>query len=1029
MSNNKEHTNLLFKKPISLRLAAALGMAVPSSVLLLIFASGIPLTIWYLNDTSNTILLIVLIVVFSLLTIIFGLTLYFGIKVNIEVFYRGIYQVTKENYKNLTDSSKELENYGSSFVVINEVDELNKAVEDLRVQLADTEFLNFSDGYKNIPLTYIDEEKHIVTFKSFKDNLIPIINSAQSFRNAIIEIYYQMDHDTLTREEINRVFNYAMGLFKEYDNVLYFANTDDNKGIFVYLPNFDTLSCIHEQLFTLMKTLSISKKTFDGLVTIPARFSLVAYPYSDVNEIFSDLRYAKRQGKVINFYIPERLSDVSNHRILQSSMSLNMMTKILKTLHDLPLSVSEHEANLAKIDTTFKLLAKHLNVDCAGIVGISNTHRGYDSLVHVENGNNDYFDRGKIVDYEILKVFNEVRDEDNSYYFSHRRHIHPSLAKILDKINITSGFYNMILDRGKMMGMCYFFNENGREFHINSYIREALYVVTARLGEYIVNIQREMTFSETFLEINSTLQASNTALYRVNPETYELTSFSQHLPTLFPNVKWGEKCHKVLYSLDEPCKNCPIATEKKMVSETESGSRIETSLSVNVKNTYLRRMFVRLLETNEAVEDRFDRDLLINSYLSLVISMGNNYRINAHGYLLLLNMDNLEDMVVRHGSEGALFLERGFLQRLKEKGIRRENIFHFSNYTVAILLPEVGQANVVNIIESIYEASKEDYIYNESHNTFNVTYLPIPYPMGYSTAEEFIKFAWKFKDSNNYAPNKDFIYFADSDYSRSASRKRFMLSVIDDQFGNKTFSVLLQPMVRAGSKAIFGAELLLRIADDYRKIVFNADELVKVAAENGKISLISNALIEYIGNLYQQFGLTAFKVYGFHRLTINTDFSYFSDPNFFETIYSLINTYHFPKEFLGFEITEKEVFSHLDEFKKLSRSLHQRIALICDQYSGQFLSVDVLKELNFDEIKIGRYLVNGIDIDKNKYQTIKDLVSVALERNVKVALVGVENSDQYALLRDISKDIALQGYHFYKPLDKNSFIEALRQNK
>ncbi len=1028
MSNKQEHNNLLFKKPISLKVAAVLGVAIPFVVLITIFAVGVPLTFFYLKE-PNTILLVVLISVISVLFVLFGLTVYFGVKIALEVFYRGIYSVTKENYKNLTNSSKSLEKYTSNFVSINEVDELNKAIDELKVQLHDTEFLNFSNGYKNIPLDFLDKERNIVSLESFKENLVPIINSAQAFRNAVIEIYYQMDHDTLTKEETNRVISYAISLFKEYENVLYIINDDEKKGIYVYLPNFDTLSCLHEQLFTLMKTLSISKKTYDGLVTIPARFSLVAYPYSDVNEIFSDLRYAKRQGKVINFYIPNRLSDTANSKILQSSMSLNVMTKILKCLHDLPLSVADHESNLEKIETTFKLLAKHLNIDCAGIVSISNRHRGYDSIIHVENGNNTYFDRGKIVEYEILKVFSEVREEDGSYYFSTRKHTNPSLARILDKINITSGFYNMILDRGKLMGMCYFFNENGRELRINSYIREALYVVTSRLGEYILNIQREMTFSETFLEINSTLQASNTALYRVNPESYELTSFSQHMPTLFPNIKWGEKCYKVLYGLDAPCKDCPILTEKKKVSEIESGSRIETSLSVNVKNTYLRRMFIRLLENNEAVEDRFDRDLLINSYLSLVISMGNYYKVNSHGYLLLLNIDNLEELITKYGSEGALFLERGFLQRLKEKGIRRDNIFHFSNYTVAILLPEVGQANVVNIIESIYEASKEDYIYNETHNSFNITYLPIPYPMGYSTAEEFIKFAWKFKDSGNYASNKDFIYFADSDYSRSASRKRFMLSVIDDQFGNKTFSVLLQPMVKAGTKAIFGAELLLRIADDYRKIVFNADELVKVAAENGKISLISNALIEYIGNLYQQFGLTAFKVYGFHRLTINTDFSYFSDPNFFETIYSLINTYHFPKEFLGFEITEKEVFDHLDEFKKLSKSLHQRIALICDQYSGSFLSVDVLKELGFSEIKIGRYLVNGIDTDKNKYQTIKDLADVALSRGVKVALVGVENSDQYALLRDISKDIALQGYHFYKPLDKSTFIEALRQNK
>ena len=42
---------------------------------------------------------------------------------------------------------------------------------------------------------------------------------------------------------------------------------------------------------------------------------------------------------------------------------------------------------------------------------------------------------------------------------------------------------------------------------------------------------------------------------------------------------------------------------------------------------------------------------------------------------------------------------------------------------------------------------------------------------------------------------------------------------------------------------------------------------------------------------------------------------------------------------------------------------------------------------------------------------------------------SVENADQYLLIKDISKNTNVQGYYFYRPLDKVKFIEELRKNK
>ena len=162
---------------------------------------------------------------------------------------------------------------------------------------------------------------------------------------------------------------------------------------------------------------------------------------------------------------------------------------------------------------------------------------------------------------------------------------------------------------------------------------------------------------------------------------------------------------------------------------------------------------------------------------------------------------------------------------------------------------------------------------------------------------------------------------------------------------------------------------------------------------------------------------------------MNTDFSYFDDPDFFQTIFNLFDEYHLPKDFLGFEITEKEIYTHLSEFKKVAKGiLNHHIVLICDQYSGEYLSMDVLKELGFIEIKIGRYLVGDIEVNPKHLNEITSIDKLAQEHGLHVTFVGVENADQYILIRDMDKRCNCQGYHFYKPLDDYHLIEEVRKN-
>ena len=155
------------------------------------------------------------------------------------------------------------------------------------------------------------------------------------------------------------------------------------------------------------------------------------------------------------------------------------------------------------------------------------------------------------------------------------------------------------------------------------------------------------------------------------------------------------------------------------------------------------------------------------------------------------------------------------------------------------------------------------------------------------------------------------------------------------------------------------------------------------------------------------------------------EFSGSRDKNF-----DLFNNYHLPRDFLGFEITEREIYSHLDQFKNIAKGiLNHHIALIVDQYSGEYLSLDQVQSLGFTEIKIGRSLVGDIEVNPKHLAEITSLDKLAQEHDMRITFVGVENSDQYVMLKDMDKRCNCQGYHFYRPLDDYKLIEELRKNK
>ncbi len=945
------------------------------------------------------------------------------------LFYDDIFVKSSENMDKMLFNRDDLVLYDADKYV--EVSQVNAKVRMLNETLSHTTILANPPDYSALKLDYLSKERHILTNDSIHRYLDQIIYDSQSYRNVLLQAYYEFDiGQQMNSDEEDKVYRLLDEAFQDYPKRL-FAPTKSKDGVYLYLPRIDSMRNILEKTQTMMNQASLMRENLNGaLSNLPIHFAIICFPYSNIDEMFADIQFAKRMGKVTNVYLPMRtnnLTDISN-LVHHEAVNLNYVNRLLSLFSSL--DVSKKGSDVKKdIETNLQFFLAYMRIDQGGMILLDDSDKTF-KVEFQEGVDNVGFVKGQDVEEHFIRDLESILDDDHTYYAATRKNLSPMIAEAADRNGMTSSFFYAFYDGdGNLRGILYFHNYQGN-LVLDTYMREALVMICSKIGDYYVAKASQRRLLEEQRVNASLLKLSDYGTYKINPSNYELIEFSSSIfDSCGGKVNPGDVCHKALYGLDNPCENCPLKTSRKMKS-TLGQYVVETSLTLNEANRLNTQkiLLTRRIQNadNEFLDEPYDTNLLVNSYYMLTLSMKNAYILSSRGYVLLLKIDNQMDLVSKYGSEAFSQALRVFAKKITEFETIN-NVYFYKPDTLAILLTGYGQIDCVNECEAIYDLSQNAF-FSDANDVFRITYLPVSYPQGYPSHADFLRHCEDFYFSKKYESGKDYIFFDESDYTRPASANAFMLSVIDDKFRNKDFTVNLQPLVETTSKKIMGAELLLRLSDEYRKINFDTDKLIKVAAKNGKINLISSALLDYVSNLYSQYGNSIFRMYGFKRLTINTDSSYLADSTLPDQVKALYENYHLPKYFLGFEINEKDIYDHFADMKKFIQTLSNLgVKFIVDRYTGEYLSFSRLKELHLDEIKIDRAYTRYIDSDKSKYTMVRSLLEEAKLSEVKVGLIGVENMEQYKIIKEINEDTYLQGYAFFKPLEKQALVETLKK--
>ena len=921
-----------------------------------------------------------------------------------NTIYGPVLPLVDSNLNKLTQNKKNLYALENKENFI-EYERINKMFEALKNKYDSQTFITSDISYESIPLEYIDKEQGIVSYDSLMKNIEKVVGSSKHYMNALINIHYDVTEkvqNKILRAKLNKVLagiSYPLRLA---------AVDNERKGFVVYVPCFDSIRQLEEEIEYLIKDLSIiGKHNYEKKIT-SANVAVVIYPYSSVENIVVDLVKASKSKKAINIYLPNKELGM-NDNLLDAGRNINSITQVIEQASALDARHEYREANQKTVSKLISLMRDYYAFDGAGIVLYNESHKQY----RLEFSYGEMFFRNdEAVDPTFIANLDIHRDYNGSYYFSNRNHSHSDIAGFLDYYHIASGEFFPLTISGKVNGVLYFLNKD-KEIYYDSYLKENLFIFGSLICSYISKVASESNAEVASKRFKDVLRFSSTMLYSVDKDDYTLSYVSDSLRQEI-KAEIGEKCYKALYKKDKPCAKCPLVTLKHMV-DVLGKHKYDSRVVFKSSDDQLAHIALVPLAKDDVSLDRFDHDYLIPSSKSLIDALTNEYITSNNGYLSFFMICNFDELLKEHKEQGYMDIQKKYLEELEKEGF---SMYYIKANVFALIAPNADAGKIAKIIQQVHMISKA--------NGLDVCYLCKSYPGSSSNANELFKASNKLVTGFKFNEHVNEICIPEEKYFRLADHDEYILDIITKGVEGQSLGVNYTPVLMNSDRLIHAVEMTLNAKDPYTKEAVNNSEALDLLSKEGKIGYLTLGYLSMLDKVLGKYGYGFFVSNNVSNVIIHTDFSFFKPENF-EVIKSLITSHQLSKGFIRLEIFERDLNEHLEEYKPMLKLAKEAGAsLSVGRYIAFYLKQNELASMGVDEVKIDTSLSGIVNGSQEALDKVLDLWKVAVKSHLKVAFEGIINREQSELIHLDEADSKVQGNYFFEPVEIEEFIKVVK---
>ncbi|MBY2478652.1 bifunctional diguanylate cyclase/phosphodiesterase [Clostridioides difficile] len=267
--------------------------------------------------------------------------------------------------------------------------------------------------------------------------------------------------------------------------------------------------------------------------------------------------------------------------------------------------------------------------------------------------------------------------------------------------------------------------------------------------------------------------------------------------------------------------------------------------------------------------------------------------------------------------------------------------------------------------------------------------------------------------------------FYDETIRNDALEEKQMEREMEYALEDGQFQVYLQPKYNLKINKIVGAEALVRWVHPEKGII-PPIKFISLFEKNGFIIKLDMYVWEQACFLIKKWIDSGEEPV---PISVNVSRLHLHNPHFREIVLTLIEKYNIPISFLELELTESLFIKNIKLFAKIIAELRtDGIVLNMDDFGSAYSSLNMLKNINIDTLKIDCGFFNDEEITEREKIVLKHTINMAKDLNMNVVTEGVETKEQAEFLLSLDC-VIIQGYYYCKPIPSDDFENLLYNNQ
>ena len=428
-----------------------------------------------------------------------------------------------------------------------------------------------------------------------------------------------------------------------------------------------------------------------------------------------------------------------------------------------------------------------------------------------------------------------------------------------------------------------------------------------------------------------------------------------------------------------------------LLNDSLNASRLELEEN-NIKITYL-------LEHNQVTQLMNDKRFFEE--------MSKTYKPDEEIALISIVITNLNSLTLSHGKE----LFQIILETVSEflKSITKSGDLLGITYNNEFLIATRGkldeESDLINKIIKRFEAPLISDLYT----------VILKYKIGIANYPKMGKSFEQMQDRCDLAITsiyenslRNTVLYTDT-ILKELNEENSIRNEIEVALLKREFVMYYQPKYDNDGVSILGFEALIRWKRQDGTIKSPA-YFIDVAEQTGQIMKIGLYVMEEVCRAIIEYNLIEKNI----PVAINLSGHHFASRDIIHKLQEVVEKYQVPPHFLELEITETTLIKNKAFGAAILKELQDLgFTITLDDFGTGYASIDYIKELPINKIKIDQSFVQKIQDDKAQ-KLLGVMIQLANDLSLEVTIEGIETQEQFQIVHRF-KPTELQGYLFRRP--------------